>query len=54
MPTILLILVILFLFGGGGYYGYRGGYYGTGGFSLFGIVAVCIVLWILFGGGVRF
>ena len=33
MGHILLILVLTFLFAGGGYYGYRSGYYGGRGYG---------------------
>ena len=51
MGLIVRILIILFLFGGSGYYGYRSGYYGGahygGGLSL---VLLILILFLLFGG----
>ena len=37
---LLLIIVLILLFGGGGFYGYRSGYYGSGGMSLATIRAI--------------
>ena len=52
MGLILLIPVILFLFAGGGYYGYRSGYYGGRGFGgTLGVIVLIVILFWLFGGG---
>jgi len=48
---IILILVLLFVFGGGGTWGYNRGYYGGQSFGLGGLVVLCIVLWLIFGSG---
>jgi hypothetical protein len=50
--SLLLIVVLLFLlFGGDGYYGYRGDYYGGRGFgSLLGVLVVVFLVVVLFGG----
>ena len=52
MSLLLIIIVLLLLFGGlgGGYYGYRGGYMGQGGFGILGVVVLIIVVVLLFGG----
>lgn len=50
MLAVLVILIALALFGGGGFYGYQGGYYGAGGFggiSIGGVVLVLIVLYLI-------
>jgi hypothetical protein len=51
MGLILLILVIFLLFSGGGYYGYRSGYYGGAhcGGGL-GLIVLILILFLLFGG----
>jgi hypothetical protein len=52
MTLLLVILILFLLFGGGGYYGYRSGYYGTGGFG--GIIGLvfnsCVVACVPFDG----
>lgn len=52
MFLILLIILLLFCFGGG-MYGHRVGNvgYGYGGFGLAGILLLIVILWLLFGGG---
>ena len=51
MGLILLILLIVFLFGGE-VPGYRSGYYGPRGFGgLFGLVVLILIVYLLFGGG---
>ena len=50
MGLLLLILVISLLFGGG-FYGYRSGYYGAGPFGGgIGLIVLLLVLFMLFGG----
>ena len=45
-------LVVAVVLAGGGYYGYRGGYYGPGGFGGIGLVLVIVlVVLLLYGGG---
>ena len=52
MGFILLILVLLFLFSGGGYDGYRSGYYGGRGFGGgIGLIIVVVALFWLFNSG---
>jgi hypothetical protein len=37
---------------GGGFYGYRSGYYGRGGFGgILGLLVLLAVLYLVFGGG---
>jgi hypothetical protein len=54
MSTILIILVLIFLFGGGGYYAHDR-YGGTGLGSVLGLLLVIVVvLWLVGGlGGVN-
>ncbi len=42
MSLLLIVIVLVLLFGGvgGGYYGYRGGQYGFGGFSAIGLIVL--------------
>ena len=51
---LLLVIVLLLLFGGfgGGWYGYRSGYVGPGGFGIGGVLLIVLVVWILFYGGI--
>ena len=52
MGLILLILALLFLFSGGGSYGYRSGYYGGRGFGGgIGLIIVVVALFWLFNSG---
>jgi hypothetical protein len=39
------------LFGGGGRYGYRGGYYGPRGMGLASIPVIVLIIFLLMGGG---
>lgn len=50
---MLLVLIIVLLVVGlpGGWYGYRQGYYGPGGFGLGGVIILILVLWLLLGAG---
>jgi hypothetical protein len=51
MDLILLVVILIVLFGfGGGYYGYRGGYYGGPGFGIVGVIVLVLILLLLFGG----
>jgi hypothetical protein len=43
--------LLILLFGGGGYYGYRGGYYGPRGMGLASILAIVLMIFLLMGGG---
>jgi len=52
MTLILIVVVVLLLFGTGGFYGYRSGYYGRGGFGdILGLLVLLAVLYLVFGGG---
>jgi hypothetical protein len=42
---------LILLFGGGGFYGYRSGYYGSRGIGLVGILVVILVIYLVIGGG---
>ena len=54
MTLVLIIVVLLLLFGTGGFYGYRSGYYGRGGFGgILGLLVLLAVLYLIFGGGLR-
>ena len=55
MTTIVIVIVlVVVLGGGGGYFGYNRGYYGGRSFGgLVGFLALLIVLYLLFGGGIR-
>jgi hypothetical protein len=44
MKLILLIVVIGLLFGGGGYYGERVGYYGSAAFGGIGLVGIILII----------
>lgn len=47
LSVVLLILVVLFVFGGGGFYAHRaswGGSYGGPGIGLLGIVVILVLL----------
>jgi hypothetical protein len=46
-----LILVLILLFGGGGFYGYRSGYYGPRGMGSVSILLIALVVLLLMGGG---
>lgn len=49
MSILVLIIVLVFLFGGGVYYGPRAGYgYWPGG--IFGILLLILLIWALAGG----
>ena len=52
MSTILIIIVLLVLFGGGvGFYGRNQGWYGNGGFGgIIGLVLVIALILYLLGG----
>ena len=49
MTLILNIIIHDLLFGGGGYYGYRGGYYDHRGHGLIWLVIIAVILFLLFG-----
>jgi hypothetical protein len=42
---------MILLFGGGGFYGYRSGYYGPGGMGLASILLIVLVIVLVMGGG---
>ena len=50
--SLVLILVVLILVGGlgGGYYGYRGSYYGPGMYGGIGLVVILLIVLLLFSG----
>ena len=50
---LLAIILIFFLCGGGGYWGYNRGYYGAGP-GIGGLVILLIVLWLFAGPGLGF
>jgi hypothetical protein len=43
--------VLILLFGGGGFYGYRSGYYGPRGMSVMSLVLVVVIIWLVMSGG---
>lgn len=47
---LLLITVLILLFGGGGFYGYRSGYYGPRGMGLVSILLIALVIFLVMGG----
>ncbi len=48
---LLIIILLILLFAGGGFYGYRSGYYGSGGLSVMSILAIVLVIWLVMGSG---
>jgi hypothetical protein len=42
---------LILLFSGGGFYGYRSGYYGGRGMGLAGILVIVLVVFLVMGGG---
>lgn len=46
-----MVIVLILLFGGGGFYGYRSGYYGRTGMGLMGILVVVLVIFLVISGG---
>jgi hypothetical protein len=54
MTLVLSTVLLLLLFGTGGFYGYRSGYYGRGGFGgILGLLVLLAVLYLIFGGGLH-
>jgi hypothetical protein len=47
----LLFIVLILLFSGGGFYGYRSGYYGSRGMGLVGVMLIVLVICLVIGGG---
>jgi hypothetical protein len=48
---LLLISLLILLFGAGGLYGYRNGYYGPKGMSVVSILLIVLVIFLVVGGG---
>jgi hypothetical protein len=48
---LLLISLLILLFGAGGLYSCRSGYYGPKGMSLVSILLVVLVIFVVMGGG---
>ena len=53
MSLVPTIVVLLLLFGGGVFYGYRSGYHGGRDFGGILGLLVLLVLYLIFGGGYR-
>jgi hypothetical protein len=52
--TLILVILILVLLFGGGFFGYNRGYYGGRSFGgLLGFLVVLFILYLLFGGGLH-
>ncbi len=45
----ILIICLLLFGGGGGYYGYSRGHFGTGGISVYTIILIVILGYLLMG-----
>ena len=50
MVTLLVIILVFVILGGGGYQGYRREYYGIGGLGIIGTVLVVLLALALAGG----
>ena len=52
MSLLVIILLVVILFGGlgGGYWGYRGGYYGPNAYGGLGLVVILLIVLLLFSG----
>jgi len=48
---LILIILLVLLFSGGGFYGYRSGYYGSGGMGLISILVIVLLVFLVMGGG---
>jgi hypothetical protein len=48
---LLLIRLLILLFGAGGFYGYRIGYYGPNRMSLVSILLIALAIFLVMGGG---
>jgi hypothetical protein len=48
---LLFMILLVLLFSGGGFYGYRSGYYGGRGMGFAGILVILLVIFLVMGGG---
>ena len=47
---LLLIVLLALLFGAGGFYGYRSGYYGPRGIGLMTVLILVLLICLMLGG----
>jgi hypothetical protein len=52
MDLIILVIILVVVLGGSGFYGYRSGHFGGRGLGMIlGLLLLVLILYIIFGGG---